>query len=59
MGRFGEVCCRRGLKVNADKSKVKLLNGEEGLVCEVNMRLEHMLKFNYLWCILDILGLVS
>ena len=30
MGRFAEVC-RRGLKINAGKSKV--LNGEEGLKC--------------------------
>ena len=29
------VCRRRGLKVNADKSKVMALNGEEGLECEV------------------------
>ena len=29
MGRFVEVC-RRYLKVNADKSKVMVLNGEEG-----------------------------
>ena len=26
---------RRGLKVNADKSKVTVLSGEEGLECEV------------------------
>ena len=31
VGRFAEVCRRRGLKVNADKSKVMVLNGEEGL----------------------------
>ena len=31
VGRFIEVCRRRGLKVNAGKSKVKLLGGEEGL----------------------------
>ena len=28
---FVEVCRRRGLKVNADKSKAMMLNGEEGL----------------------------
>ena len=28
---FVEVCRRIGLKVNADKSKVVVLNGEEGL----------------------------
>ena len=31
VGQFAEVCRRRGLKVNADKSKVMVLNGEEGL----------------------------
>ena len=34
MGWFVEVC-RRGLKFNADKSKVMVLGGEEGLVCKV------------------------
>ena len=34
MGQFVEVC-RRDLKVNAGKSKVMLLNGVEGLECEV------------------------
>ena len=32
VGRFIEVC-RRGLKVNASKSKVMVLNEEEGLEC--------------------------
>ena len=27
--RFNELCRRRGLKVNASKSKVMVLNGEE------------------------------
>ena len=31
VGRFNEVCRRRGVKVNAGKSKVMVLNGEEGL----------------------------
>ena len=31
VGWFVEVCKRRGLKVNAGKSKVMALNGEEGL----------------------------
>ena len=31
---FVEVC-RRGLKVNADKSKVMVLGGEDGVECEV------------------------
>ena len=32
---FVEVCRRRGLHFNADKSKVMVMNGEEGLECEV------------------------
>ena len=39
VGRFAEVCRRRGLKVNACKSKVMVLNGEEGLECEVSLNL--------------------
>ena len=35
VGHFVEVCRRRGLKVNAGKSKVMVLGGEEGLECEV------------------------
>ena len=45
VGRFAMVCRGRGLKVNAGKSKVKVLNGEEGLKCEVHVdgiRLEHV-----------------
>ena len=34
MGHFIEVC-RRSLKVSAGKIKVMLLDGEEGLECEV------------------------
>ena len=34
VGHFIEVC-RRGLEVNAGKSKVMLLGGEEGLECVV------------------------
>ena len=30
VGRFGEVCRRRGLKVNGGKSKVLALGGERG-----------------------------
>ena len=29
--------CRRGLKVNVARSKVIVLNGEEGLECEVHV----------------------
>ena len=35
VGCFVEVCRRRVLKVNAGKSKVMVLGGEEGLECEV------------------------
>ena len=48
---FAEVCRRRGLKVNAGKSKVMVLNGEEGLECEVHVdgiHLEHVSEFKYL-----------
>ena len=51
--QFDEVCWRRGLKVNAGKSKVMVLNGEEGLECEVQVdwiRLEHVSEFKYLEC---------
>ena len=34
VGWFVEVC-RRDLKINADKSRVMVLNGVEGLGCEV------------------------
>ena len=56
MGRFLEVCKRRGLKVNAGKSKVMVLNGGEGLECEVQVdgvRLEHVYEFKYLGYVLD------
>ena len=49
--QFTEVCRRRGLKVNAGKSKVMVLNGEEGLECEVHVdgiHLEHVSEFKYL-----------
>ena len=36
-GGLAEVCRRRGMKVNASKSKVMVLNGEEGLECEVHI----------------------
>ena len=56
MGRFIEVRKRRGLKVNAGKIKVVVMNGEEGLECEVHVdgvRLEHVSEFKYLGCGLD------
>ena len=56
LGWFVEVCRRRELKVNAGKSKVMVLNGEEGLECEVHVdgiHLEHVSELKYLGCVLD------
>ena len=56
VGRFAEVCRRRGLKVNAFKSKVIVLGGEEGLeyeVCVDAIRLQHVSEFKYFGCVLD------
>ena len=44
------------MKVNAGKSKVRILNGDEGLECEVHLhgiRLEHVYKLKYLGYVLD------
>ena len=49
-GRFVEVRMR---KINAGKSKVMELGGEEGLKCEVcldRMGLKHVSEFKYLGC---------
>ena len=54
--QFAEVCRRRGLKFNAGKRKVMVLNGEEGLELEVHVdrvRLEHVSELKYLGCVLD------
>ena len=48
--------CRRKLKVNAGKSKTMVMNGEDGLECEVHVdgiHLEHVSEFKYLACVLD------
>ena len=53
VGRVIEVCRRRGLKANADKSKVMFIDGEVGLECEAyvnGMRLEIVSEFKYLGC---------
>ena len=34
-GNFVEVCRRKGLRVNTQKSKVMVMNGEEELECKV------------------------
>ena len=59
VGRFVVVCRRRGLKVNAGKSKVMVLGEEEGLECKIcvdGISLEHVSEFKYLGCVLDELG---
>ena len=46
--RFAKECRRRAQKINAGKSKVMILNGQEGLECEVHVhgiRLEHISEF--------------
>ena len=51
VGQFAELCRRRELKVNAGKSKVMVLNREDGLEWEVHVdgiRLEHVSEFKYL-----------
>ena len=50
VGCFVEVRRRRGLKIDAAKSKVIVLGGEKGLECEVcvdRIRLEHVSEFKY------------
>ena len=34
---FVEICRRRDLKVKANKSKMMVLGGEEGLECEIHV----------------------
>ena len=49
-------CRKKELKVNAGKNEVMVLNGEEGLECEVHVdgiRLEHVSEFTYLVFVLD------
>ena len=56
VGRFVEVCRRRGLKVNAGKSEVMVMNGEKGLECEAHVdgvRLEYVSGFKYWGFVLD------
>ena len=55
IGQFAELCKRRGLKVNAGKSKRVVMNGEERLECEVHVNgicLKHVSEFKYLGCVL-------
>ena len=44
--------CKRSLKVNEGKSKVMVLNGGEGLECEVHVdgiQLEHLNTWYVFW----------
>ena len=57
MGRFIQVCRRRGLIVST--GKVMVLGGVEDLECEVcidGIRLKHVSEFKYLRCVLVISG---
>ena len=57
---FVELCRKRGLKVNAGKSRVMILNGEDGLECEVSVdgvRLDCVSEFKYLRCVFDKSGI--
>ena len=48
--RFAELCSKRSQKVNAEKSNMMMLGGEEGQVCEVlvdGTRLEKVSEFKY------------
>ena len=59
VGWFVEMCRKRGLKVNAGKSKVMVMNGEEGLEFVVHVHgvhLEHVSKLKYLGCVLGEAG---
>ena len=59
LGRFAEVCKRKGLKVNAGKNKVMAMNGEYRLECEVpvdGIRLENVSEFKHFRCVLDVSG---
>ena len=50
------MCIRIRLKGKAGKSKVMVLNREEGLECEAYVdwiRLKHVSEFKYLRCVLQ------
>ena len=50
------MCRRRGLKVNAGKNNLLVLNGKEGLVHVDGIHLEHVSEFKYLGCVLEKAG---
>ena len=50
---FVDVCTRKGLEVNAVKSKLLVLNREEGLEYEIyanGIQLKRISKFKYICC---------
>ena len=52
---FVEVCGRKGLKFNANKSKLIVLDGEDA-ECEIHVdgaQLEQVSEFKYWGCVLD------
>ena len=49
VGRFAEVCRRRGLRVVAGKSGVMVLSGGEGLECEVNVDGVYFGRIRHRW----------
>lgn len=56
---FDKVCIRRGMRVNADKSKVMVFGGEDGSVCDIRIggvRLEQVQSFKYLGSVLNVKG---
>ena len=55
-GCFVEMYRRKGLKSNANKNKVMVVGGENGLECEIRVdevRLEKVSQLKYLECVLD------
>ena len=56
IGSFDKVCTRRGMKVNASKSKVMVFGGEDGAICNIEMGgvcLEQVQNFKYLGSVLN------
>jgi len=56
---FNNVSNRRGLRVNASKSKVMVVGKGEGVVCQIDLNgqtLEQVNEFKYLGCVLNARG---
>ena len=54
------MCRKKGLKLNADKRKVMVLDGEEGLICEITVHRTPLEGFSWLnnWGVFWISGRV-